>query len=260
MSALNPNNLSKFKGLVYFRDAGSTGGWTRLASVRGLIANLDATSKKVEVKADDTGTVLVGFTPDTSIEFELLENADRDLVAKLFGGTTVDVAASPVSVTAEAHGTGWTVGKPIKLNNKDGDGTIVASIVVKAGVTTLAAGTDYNTYVGDGTNGDLGYTYIVPVTVQTLAITADYSYTPNATEKSVITHSFSEAPNLEIKIEAVDPAAPTKYRRITISSAVFDGTFGMQFLDAVTAGDLTGASMVFRANEGSTLTYENEVL
>lgn len=94
------------------------------------------------------------------------------------------VAGDPVAVTGEAHGTGWTQGKPIKLNYKNGANTIVTSITVKAGGSSLVANTDYRTYVSDGSNGSLGYTYIVPITAQTLAITVDYTYTPNAAKVS----------------------------------------------------------------------------
>lgn len=106
-------------------------------------------------------------------------------LAKLDAGlvTLATVAGTPVSVTGEALGTGWTVGQPIKLANKNGDNTIVSSIVIDAGGSPLSAGTDYNTYVGNGTNGELGYTYIVPVTSQSGVLDADYSYTPNASKK-----------------------------------------------------------------------------
>jgi hypothetical protein len=43
------------------------------------------------------------------------------------------VAGTPVVITAEAKGTGWVVGKPIRLNNKNGANTVVASITIKAG-------------------------------------------------------------------------------------------------------------------------------
>lgn len=88
------------------------------------------------------------------------------------------VTGSATPVTAEAKGTGWTIGKPIRLNYKNGANTQVASIVVKAGGSALTVSTNYVIYVGDGTNGDLGYTYVVPVTASALAITVDYSYTP----------------------------------------------------------------------------------
>ena len=58
----------------------------------------------------------------------------------------------------------------------------MSSIVVKGGGSTLSLSTDYRTYVGDGSNGTLGVTYIVPITAQAGAITVDYSYTPNASK------------------------------------------------------------------------------
>ena len=96
--------------------------------------------------------------------------------------SVTSTAASAVSITDEALGTGWTVGEPIKLANKNGANTIVASIVIKAGGSALTISTDYVTYVGDGENGELGATYIVPVTTNALALTADYDYTPNASK------------------------------------------------------------------------------
>lgn len=106
-------------------------------------------------------------------------------MAELDGGilNLTTIAGSATPVTGEAKGTGWTIGNPIRLNNKNGANTIVTSIVIKENGVTLVANTDYRTYVGDGTNGTLGYTYIVPVSARTLAITADYSYTPNASKK-----------------------------------------------------------------------------
>ena len=34
----------------------------------------------------------------------------------------------------------------------------------------------------------------------------------------------------------------------------------MSFADIVEAGDITGATLTFNANKGSTLTYSNEIL
>ena len=102
-------------------------------------------------------------------------------------GVLSSVAGSPTTVTAEAKGTGWVVGQPIKLSNKDGDNTVVQSIVVKANAVALTITTNYTVYVADGTNGTLGHTYIVPVTANALAITVDYSYNPNVSR--TITYS-----------------------------------------------------------------------
>lgn len=98
-------------------------------------------------------------------------------------GTLENIAASPIAITGEALGTGWTVGQPIKLANKNGANTEVSSIVIDADASALSSGTDYDTYVADGTNGETGYTYIVPLTSQSGVLDADYSYTPNTTKK-----------------------------------------------------------------------------
>lgn len=259
MAAINNSRLGKFVGTVYFRDAGSTGAYTRLASVRGLVVNMDATAKTVEVNADDTGTVFKGFTPQTNFEFEFLENADADIIAKLFNGTVTITAGTPVSVTAEAHGTGWTVGKPFALANKNGDNTAVSSIVVKANTTTLAAGTDYSTYVGDGTNGTNGYTYIVPLTAQTLAITVGYSYTPAVLKSTSLSMTFQEAAKLQVKIEAADPADPTKVRTIIGNEMTFNGTYSVSFVDVVESGNITGSTMVFTSARGSTVEFKDGI-
>lgn len=128
--------------------------------------------------------------------FDLAE-INFDNMAVLDGGilNLTTVAASPVAVTGEAKGTGWVQGKPIQLNNKNGANTIVSTIVIKENGVTLVLNTDYRTYVGDGTNGTLGYTYIVPVSARTLAITADYSYTPNASKKI----TFNDSGNKTLK-------------------------------------------------------------
>lgn len=128
------------------------------------------------------------------VTFDLAE-IDFDNMAKFDGGilNLTTVAASPVTVTAEAHGTGWTLGQPIATTYKNGDNTAVSTLVVKNGATTLTLNTDYRVYVGDGTNGQLGHTYVVPLTAQSLAITFGYSYTPNASKKITFTDSGAKS-------------------------------------------------------------------
>lgn len=129
--------------------------------------------------------------------FQLAEINFANL-AVLNGGamTRTVTAGSSTPVTAEAHGTGWTIGQPFRLENKDGDDSSVQSIVVKSGATTLTLGTDYAVYVGDGTNGAKGYTYIVPITAQAGVITVNYAYVPNASE----TLTFEDSGSLDYKV------------------------------------------------------------
>lgn len=161
------------------------------------------------------------------ITFDLAE-IDLENLAVLNGGlmTLSSVAGSPVTVTGEAKGTGWTVAQPIKLDHKDGDNTIVASIVVKADGSPLTLNTNYKTYVGNGENGDLGYTYIVPLTSSSAVITADYSYTPNASNKIVLTDSSSSVLKC---MRIINENAAGKQLKIDIENGTNFAPFSIDF-------------------------------
>jgi hypothetical protein len=111
--------------------------------------------------------------------------------------------------------------------------------------------------VGNDINGDLGYTYITPKTARTLALTADYSYTPNSTEKYLTSNDTQELKNFELKITATSAG---KDRIITTSSATLASTYGLSFTDVVEAGDITGATLTFTSNKGSVTEYSNRIL
>lgn len=256
MGALNSNELAKFKWILEVRPAGSTWAFTRLASVRWLVANIDTTNV-IDVKADDTGSVFKVVDTQATIEAELLENMWRDTLALLFTGTTSDVAWTPVVVTNEAHWTGWTVWVPFKLNNKNWANTQVTITTIKAAAVTLVDWTDYDTYVWDGTNGDLGFTYIIPLTAQTLAITANYTYTPNASENITIAIDSVEVKWFEVKITATSNG---KTRITRLTNAAFSSTYGMSYADIVEAWDITGSTLTFTANKGSELVYEDQIV
>lgn len=143
-------------------------------------AKLEVTFDVLSIKADNGKLPAYKKVNEAKFSADLYEVYLPNLQAIDTHGVLTAVAASPVTVTAEAHGTGWTVGQPIKVTNKNGANTAVTSLVVKNNSTTLADGTDYDTYVGDGANGTAGFTYVVPLTAQTGAITFGYSYTPYA--------------------------------------------------------------------------------
>lgn len=258
MPAINPNELPKFVGILEVRTAGTTDPFTRLACVRGLVATIDTSANTVEVNADDCGTVFSGNRPWITIEAELLEDMGVDTVELLLNGINrTDVAGTPTGVTGEALGTGWTVGQPIKLANKNGDDTEVASIVIDADSTPLVLNTDYEVYVADGTNGDLGFTYITPKTAQAGVLDADYTYTPNASEQIEVDSSFTENALFEVKITATSDG---KDRTISLTPARFEAPYNMNFLDVVEAGDITGATLSFIGEKDSKLTYNNEII
>jgi hypothetical protein len=133
------------------------------------------------IHSGNGGTIeVLSKEPECEVSAESLE-IDLTFLNLIRGGidSYSTTAGTPVPVTAEAHGTGWTQGRPFGLTYKNGDNTVVASITVKGGGSSLILNTDYRIYVGDGTNGVLGVTYVTPITSQAGAITVDYTYTPN---------------------------------------------------------------------------------
>lgn len=167
----------------------------RLWSVKMLLDNIDiwllenakleSTYNVLNLKAHNWRLPVKKRIESVKITAELWELFFDNLAKIDWHGVFSNIASTPVVITAEAKGTGWVIGKPIRLNNKNGANTIVTSITVKANGSALIVNTNYVTYVWDGTNGDLGYTYIVPVTANALAITVDYTYTPNASKKAI---------------------------------------------------------------------------
>lgn len=157
-------------------DGGSN--WTNLGALKD--ANLNVTKSIIELVVDNAKLPPKVKIDEAVFSANLYEIALENLQAIDGIADYSVVAGTPTAVTNEAHGTGWTVGVPFKLNYKNGANTIVSSIVVKANSTTLTANTDYKAYVGAD-----GYTYITGLTAQTLAITVSYSYTPNANKEQL---------------------------------------------------------------------------
>lgn len=154
-------------------------------------------SENQEIEFDNVDS-LVKFVKGKRVQvtFDLAE-VNLTNLAVLDGGiinlSTVAGASTPL--TNEAKGTGWVIGTPIKLNNKNGANTAVTAIVIKENAVTLVLNTDYRVYVANGTNGENGFTYIVPLTARTLAITADYTYVPNASKNVTFNSSGSKTLN-----------------------------------------------------------------
>lgn len=251
MAAINPNDLAKFTGILEIRPAGTSWAYSRLASVRGLVANLD-TSNVVEINADDTWTVLKVTNQITTIETELLEVFWRDTLALLFNWTPSDITATPVAITNEAVWTtvaAWTI---YTFANKNGANTQVDSITVSDTGWALVLNTDYTVWVDAN-----WFTYIVFLTATTGATTVDYTYTPNATETFTTENDTQELKNFELKITATDGG---KDRTITVSSATLTSTYWLSFQDIIEANDITPASLTFTSNKWSTTSYVNSIL
>lgn len=257
--ATKPLALAQYIGYLYAAPyVVSNPVYQRLSSVRAL-ANKN-TYKNTKINSDDNGTIITFTDPEAVITATFLENLDVSVLDLLLPGTRSNVVGSPTSVTAEPHGTGWVQGTPFKLNYKNGANTIVASIVVKGAGTPLVLNTDYRTYVGDGLNGDLGYTYIVPITANATAITADYSYTPNAAAEFGWTKTQLVMPELIVKIEAIDPVGGVLKKVITLTKCLFNGDYIMDFLSAVQNGNINGTPVAFDLQDGGTFLMHDEIL
>lgn len=251
MAAINPNDLAKFTGILEVRPAWTSWSFSRLASVRWLVANLD-TSNVVEVNADDTWTVLKVTNQITTIETELLEVFWRDTLALLFNWTSSDIAATPVAITGEEVWTdvaAWTI---YTLENKNGANTQVDSISVSDTGWALVLDTNYTVWVDAN-----WYTYIVFLTATTGATTVDYEYTPNETESFTTDNDTQELKNFELKITATDSG---KDRTITVSSTTLTSTYWLSFQDVIENGDITWATLTFTSNKWSQTIYSNQIL
>jgi hypothetical protein len=250
MPAINEKALSQYIGILEAAKYETPTVFTRLASVRGLINT--SSFEQIKIKADDTGLLLSITKPNSTIETQLLEVFDVDLMDILMPGTKTVVAGTPVPVVDEVLATAgnWTQGVPLKIDNKNGADTEVASITVEEdGGATLVLDTNYRVYVADGSNGDTGYTYIVPLTANANQILVSYTYTPNQSNKYSIQKVAQVMPRLVVRITAVDPLT-SNTRIILLTDAVMSGDYALEFLDVVEAGDLNGASLVFELNEG----------
>jgi len=262
MAAINSNDLGKFVGILEVAPIATPTVFTRVASVRGLNALFDTAANQVEVKADDTGTVFKGYRPEARIEGSFLEVASRDLINIILGGTPSDVAGTLVSGATQVLASGsWAVNTYIAIAHQNGNGgAITINSVTGATDGALTANDDYD--IVKLPSGEYGIVFqdiasAANLTTVSQNVTINYDYTPNASESLVLNVTFTESASLVVRITAT---SGSDIRRVTLSSATFEGAYGLEFLDIVEAGDLNGTPFVFKANDGATFTYYNEIL
>jgi len=258
MAALNPNSLWKFKWEFYLRKEWTNDTFNRLSSVRALVANIDNTANQVEVSADDTWVVFKWYTPTAEIAFEFLENADRDVLNMLFWWASYDVLNTPVSVSNEEVVLNSSVLSELAKSNWDK--SKVSSIVVKNSAlsTTYVEWDDYEVVVHNWITSLVLIDWWAITSWNTVKVS--YSYTANTSEKVEISLDFTEKQNFECKIVAKNPTNENQVRIIHLSSATFDSTYSINFLNVVKAWDITWATMSFKWNEWSVLTFENQII
>jgi len=258
MAAINPNDLAKFSGILEIRSAGTSDAWTRLPSVRALTTTIDDTNI-VEVKADDTGTVLKVVDRTANVTLELLENRNRDKLSLLFGWTPVDVAGVLVAWAVQTVSASTVAyGEFIPFDNQNGNGSaVVINSVTGATDWAIVLGTDYNSVVVDWI---YGISLIAGGAISTLAqdFTIDTDYTPNSSENLTLDLDTTELANFEVRVTATDSAGKTSITKLT--SAILNSTYSIAYADVIEAGDITGSSLTFEANKWSQFVYENEII
>lgn len=260
MSAIKPYALAKRTCILEIATSGQED-YTRIGSVRNVIFALDTTANSVEVKADDTKTVFKGFTPEIKVTGSFLEVFDRDLMNKLLGGVTSNVAGAAVNnVNQEVASGAWNYNNFIKIENQNGDGSAITVDSVTGGADgALISGTDYHIVKND--DGDYGIVIIDSANLNTEAqlITIVYDYTPNTAEKLTFDTSFQESKSLKVRItSAADENGNNNI--LTADPVSFQGTLNLAFVDVVEAGDITGTDFELVADDGATVEAEIQIL
>lgn len=251
MAANNPKDLSTLAWIFEFSPESGPEVWTRLPSVRWLTTTINATDL-IEVDSDDNWTVYNAVNRTWSVTFELLENKNRDNMYLLFWWTKTDVAGTPVAVTNEAVGTDLIAGTVYTLLNKNGAGTVVASITVSDTGWELVLDTNYTVSV---VNGE---TRIVFLTATTGATTVNYIYTPNESEALDLYIWTVELKNFKIRVTSTDDN--WKITRTTLTSVKLNSEYSVSYQDIVRAGDITWSTLTFDTNKKSYFKYYNEQL
>lgn len=105
--------------------------------------------------------------------------------------------------TDESYWEVWIAYTPIKLQNKNGDNSIITITSVKAGWVTVWT-TSYTTYLWNWTNWEIGFTYLIFKSAQAWDIQITYDFTPNA-RKTLTYEELLKALNLyELIFENTD--------------------------------------------------------
>lgn len=181
--------------LSYSPDDGAS--WVNLWALSD--ANLNVTKSIIELVVDNAKLPPKVKIDEVVFSCNLYEFVLENLQAIDWFADYSSVDGSATPVTWEALGTGWTVDTPIKLANKNGDNTEVASIVIDADSTPLVLDTDYRVFVGSD-----WYTYILPLTAQTGVLDADYSYTPLASKEQLYKDVVKTLATNRFKFENAD--------------------------------------------------------
>lgn len=274
MTATNANYLQKVPGKFYIKTMPTLSvpysvanesalysqfnalSWTdadRIASIIDLSIETETGADRVETITDDNGTIQNGSRPAIMATATWYESGNIDIIATALGTTVTNVAGSSTPVAGENKGLAsavWnpTNAAPIKLAYKNGNNTVVTSIVVKQGATygaaTTVTATDYQVSLGSD-----GYTYIVPIVGgKTNTIWVDYTYTPNTSKLTSLQVAYRDLPRLLVKAVS-EPDANGKVDTHYLYDCTIDGTVADQFVDLARSGELQGSEISFMTNK-----------
>lgn len=139
--------------------------------------------EKTSISSDNAGVILEKIANEqATVSGNFMETGLPILAQYINGlGTLTTVPGSATPATGEAHTLG-AENMGIRLDHKNGDNTVVTSIVVKKGGTAKTLNEDYGVYVDVE-----GWTAIYPISGGTLSandeVTVDYRYTPAASKR-----------------------------------------------------------------------------
>lgn len=195
------NSVTMGSAKIEMRAYGSTGAYTDLGLASGI--EFTETITPSELKADNASPITVDLQEHSvTLKFDMLEQNLTNIYALRGGANGLDTyasaAAEAVTVTDEVHTLTGVTG--VRLNYKNGAGTIVTSVTVTDDDNNAAVqNTDYVLYV-DGE----GYTCIARVSGSLViddgeGVKVDYTYTPLA-NKSLSSGGKSTIGYLEVKL------------------------------------------------------------
>lgn len=217
------------QGKVYIGLRNSDGSFNApvfVGNVPELTVSLE--NDNIEHKESQTGKRLLDLRltreqkATVTLTLEDVHTANLELMLQ---GTRSTIASG--SATAEAGPTGPAAGSLWKLKHEN-----VAAVVVKAGGTPLTNLTDYTV--------DAAFGQVTFVTVQTLAITFDYTFTTRVQVPmfgAAITERF-------LRFHGLNTANQNKKILVELYRLIFDPTNAMQLInDDVATWQLTGSAL-----------------
>lgn len=237
--------------------------WTfaRAGYWRDVSITHDVSSEKKVLEVDDCDVGIFAniTTMLPKLEWEWVTCDDLDTLGVFTGLSVLDVAATPVSVTGEVVSTNVTKWQIHIIQNKNGDNTIVGSVVVDLVATPLTLNTDYTLHVDStgSVTGTAWTSYIVFLDAQTWAVNVDYDYTPNVGQYLGYDIDPLDIPFVILKIVSC-PDSDGEYNTYYIVKASLDGEIKNTFVNLSRVDDVVWSSISFMGDVGGLFIEKKE--